>query len=295
MNGILLLNKPKGFTSFDAVAKLRGILRTKKIGHAGTLDPNAEGLLLVLVGNAARAADLLPDTDKVYRASCTFGISTDTEDVWGTIINEQPVSASKEAVERAILGFTGTYPQVPPMYSAKKINGQKLYNLARSGVTVEREPVPVTVYEIKDVNVTLPEASFTAHVSKGTYIRTLITDIAASIREIAAMSALTRVKLGKYDLSSAYRFEDLEKAKEENRLEGLLLPTDSVFSDLPGVHVLPEFESRLQNGNKLSTDMTEPFSEEFDRVRVYFPDGRFAALYSRCEDGLKPVKIFFER
>ena len=299
MNGIIILNKPAGFTSFDAVAKLRGILRERRIGHAGTLDPQATGVLVVLVGNATRLSGILPEDDKVYEAECVFGVETDTEDIWGTILSEKEVTASAEEIRAAIEGFTGTYLQTPPMYSAKKVQGKKLYELARKGVEVERKPCEVTVHEITDVQVTAGErvtAAFTVHVSAGTYVRSLIRDIAASIGEKAAMTALKRTRQGIFNLDAAHSFSEIEEAVKGGNTSDILIPVEKVFEPLPPVTVLPEYEARFLNGNKLGPQMVTPEHpetlEEGARFRVHLPDGSFKAVYEVREGELVPYKMF---
>ena len=299
MNGIIILNKPAGFTSFDAVAKLRGILKERRIGHAGTLDPQATGVLVVLVGNATRLSGILPEDDKVYEAECVFGLETDTEDVWGTVLRTQEVKASVEEIRAAIEGFTGTYLQTPPMYSAKKVQGKKLYELARKGIEVERKASEVTVHEITNVQVTAGEqmkASFTVHVSAGTYVRSLIRDVARSIGETAVMTALKRTRQGIFTLQSAHSFSEAEEAVKAGNLRDILIPVEAVFSDLPVLTVLPEYEARFRNGNKLQFAMTEPAlsgdTADGTRFRIHLPDGGFKAVYEVREGELVPYKMF---
>ena len=297
MNGIIILNKPAGFTSMDAVAKLRGILRERRIGHAGTLDPQATGVLVVLAGNATRASGILPEDDKVYEAECVFGLETDTEDIWGTVLSEGNVRASLEEIRSAIEGFTGPYMQTPPMYSAKKVGGKKLYELARQGMEIERKSCEVTVHEITDVKVTREErvkASFTAHVSSGTYIRSLIRDMAASIGEKAAMTALKRTRQGIFSLNAAHSFTEIEEAVKAGNTGSFLIPTETAFMALPVITLKSEFEARFLNGNKLECDMAEcdvtPSEGEVFRVRL--SDGIFKALYVFKEGAFAPYKMF---
>jgi tRNA pseudouridine55 synthase len=299
MNGIIILNKPAGFTSLDAVTKLRGILRERRIGHAGTLDPQATGVLVVLVGNAARCSGILPKDDKVYETECVFGVETDTEDIWGKVLKEEGVKASLEEIKSAIESFTGTYLQTPPMYSAKKVQGRKLYELARQGIEIERKACAVTIHEITDVHVSEEEgvrASFTVHVSSGTYIRSLIRDIAASIGERAAMTALKRTLQGIFPLSAAHSFSEIEEAVNAGNLSDILIPTERVFETFPCATVLPEYEPRFLNGNKLLPEMvafgTSGLMEDGARFRIRLTDGSFKAVYEVKEGVLTPYKMF---
>ena len=297
MNGIIILHKPAGFTSLDAVAKLRGILRERRIGHAGTLDPQATGVLVVLLGNATRASGILPVDDKVYETECVFGVETDTEDIWGSVLHEENVRSSPEEIRSAIEGFTGTYFQVPPMYSAKKVQGKKLYELARKGIEIERKPCEVTIHEISDVCVTEGErikASFTVHVSSGTYIRSLIRDIAASIGEKAAMTGLKRTRQGIFPISASHSFSEIEEAVKQGNTASYLIPVEEAFRSYPACRVLREFEARFLNGNKLKAEMTEADAafHEGGIFRVCLSDGRFMALYRYQEGELTPFKMF---
>ena len=292
MNGIILLDKPAGFTSFDAVAKMRGILHTKKIGHAGTLDPNATGLLLILVGHATKLSDILPENDKTYRASMRFGLMTDTEDIWGTVQTEKEVKASEVEIRDAIASFEGTYDQVPPMYSAKKVNGEKLYDLARKGIVIERKPVPITIHSVTDVNITLPDAEMTVHCSKGTYIRTLIKDMAERAGELAVMTGLRRLSHGPFSLENAHTFSEVEEAVKNGTVEELLISVSAVYEKCPRVTVKEEYASRALNGNKLSPEMLSDVPKNAERIRLYLPDGRFFALYDYVSEEWKPFKIF---
>ena len=300
MNGIIILNKPAGFTSFDAVAKLRGILGERRIGHAGTLDPQATGVLVILFGNATRLSGILPEDDKVYETECIFGLETDTEDIWGTVRSSENVRASREEIRDAIAGFTGTYLQTPPMYSAKIVQGKKLYELARKGIEIERKPCEVTVHEISDIAVTEAEegkmkASFTVHVSAGTYIRSLIRDIAASIGEKAAMSALKRTRQGIFSLEAAHSLSEIEEAVKGGNLSRVSIPVEKVFEDLPALTVLLEYEARFLNGNKLRPEMVsveEGALTEGARYRIHLADGSFKAVYTCTEGELVPYKMF---
>ena len=233
MQGILVVDKPEGFTSFDVVAKLRGICGTRRIGHGGTLDPMATGVLPVFVGGAAKAVDMQERADKMYTATMLLGRRTDTGDVTGETLEQAAVPADigLDAVAAVLPRFTGTQQQVPPMYSAVKVNGQPLYKAARAGKTVERTPRPVTL-----------------HSSKGTYVRVLLEDIGRALGVPATMAALRRTASGPYTLEMAYTLDELQRAREAGTLESLLLSVESVFTCLPAVEVNEETRRRLLNG-----------------------------------------------
>ena len=311
MNGIVIVDKPRGFTSFDVCALVRKIYHEKKTGHAGTLDPEATGVLPVFLGSAAKAADILPADDKVYLAEMTLGIETDTEDIFGNVLAERPYEGTEEELREAVLSFTGTYAQVPPMYSAKKVDGKKLYELARAGKTVERKAVPVTVYGIDVVSVELPKAVIRVHCSKGTYIRTLIADIGKKAGSLACMSALRREKHGVFGLSEAVTVDELKKAAEAGKEADFVLGTDAVFAAYPAVRVRKDAMRFLLNGNKLIPEDLEERAafaedpagacesagvllEDGASVRVYGADGAFRALYiyKRAENAFLPRKMF---
>ena len=202
-NGFLIINKEKGMTSHDVVNKIRKVFSTKQVGHTGTLDPNATGVLIMAVGKATKAISYLENDDKIYEAELTLGITTDTEDIWGNIIEEKEVNASNNQIEEVIKSFIGNIKQVPPMYSALKVNGKKLYELAREGVTVERTARDITIFDIYDIAINSNKVTFTVHCSKGTYIRTLCNDIGKKLGCGACMSALNRIKVGVFDIKDS--------------------------------------------------------------------------------------------
>ena len=305
-NGLIAVWKERGYTSHDVVAKLRGILHQKRIGHTGTLDPQAEGVLAVGVGLGTKTFDLLPDHWKTYEAEVTFGIQTDTEDIWGTILQTQDVSYTPEQITQAICAFEGTYNQVPPMYSAKKIDGKKLYQLAREGKTVERKAVPVTLKDIQVLSVTGNKARFLVTCSAGTYIRTLCVDIGKMLGCEACMSSLTRVMAGGFSKEQALTLDEIKALVDKNELESRLISIDAALSHFPKVLASNEFEKQLKNGNAIGVDAvsglpeaaTDTCDQEF-RVRLYLNenggDGEFIGVYRLdTEDKLlKPVKIFY--
>lgn len=255
MDGILNIYKEKGYTSHDVVAKLRGILRQKKIGHTGTLDPEAEGVLPVCVGKATKVCDLLTDKNKTYRAVLLLGRVTDTQDLTGTLLRESPVTCTEEDVRRCIAGFVGEQEQIPPMYSAIRVNGKKLYELARKGIEVERAARKITIYEITVERLELPEVELTVHCSKGTYIRTLCSDIGERLGCGGCMKSLLRTQAGPFLLKDSLRLGEIEAARDEGRLHQIVWDTDEVFLKLPGVLLTPEAERLVQNGNPLSPEL----------------------------------------
>ena len=297
MNGVLVIDKPAGFTSFDVVAKLRGILKMKKIGHGGTLDPQATGVLQVFIGEATRLCDYLPDDEKIYEAEMTLGVSTDTGDIWGEVREEDREKAAaltEEEVRKAVLSFKGPYEQIPPMVSAKKVDGKKLYEYARKGVEIERKPVSLTIYDISVDHMDLPRVRFTVNCSKGTYIRVLCEDIGKKLGVPACMSALRRVRHGRFDIASAVSLDTVETAAHEGKAEMLLIPTEALF-DHPKVKVSGEAEKRLKNGNKMPCTAFPEVTAE--RICVYDSQGRFNAVYKRNEkEGMYiPEKMFIPR
>ena len=246
---ILPVDKPAGWTSFDVLAKLRGALGTRRLGHAGTLDPMATGVLAVFIGNATAAADRQPDHDKTYEATIRLGLRTDTGDVTGTALETAPVTVGEAELKAVLPQFMGRQMQLPPMYSAVKINGQPLYKAARAGKTVERTPRPVTLHSIMLAGSPAPnEYILNIHCSKGTYVRVLLEDIGRALGVPATMAALRRTASGPYTLEMAYTLDELQRAREAGTLESLLLSVESVFTCLPAVEVNGETRRRLLNG-----------------------------------------------
>lgn len=298
MNGIINIKKEKGYTSFDVVAKMRGILKMKKIGHTGTLDPDATGVLPVCIGKATRVCDLLTDKDKVYETRMLLGRVTDTQDITGQVLQENPVTVSVEQVKSCILSFVGNYEQIPPMYSALKVNGQKLCELARKGIEVERKARPVTIYDIEILDVDIPYVSMRVHCSKGTYIRTLCDDIGQKLGCGACMAELVRTRVADFMLEDAVTLAQLEQAVAKNCLEEYVKPVDYVFAQCKAIVVREEFRKLLYNGNKLpvSCGCYEGEAEDGDRLRVYDAEKKFVGIYEyqAGEELLKPVKLFLE-
>ena len=294
-NGIINVYKEKGFTSHDVVAKLRGICKQKKIGHTGTLDPEAEGVLPVCLGNGTKLCDMLADRDKEYVAELLLGIVTDTQDVTGQVLSEQPVEVTEAQLREAVAEFQGGYMQVPPMYSALKVNGRRLYELARAGREVERQPRPVKLYEIQVLEMHLPVVKLRVACSKGTYIRTLCADIGERLGCGGTMKSLVRTRVGSFCVEDAVTLSQLEKLAADGRIEEKLWAVDALFEDFPCLHIRPAFLKLIENGNAFLANQTEE-DQTFAAgqwVRVYGED-RFFGIYAyETEKGrYQPVKMF---
>lgn len=249
-HGILLMNKPAGFTSHDVVAKLRGILKTRRIGHGGTLDPLATGVLPVFVGGATRAADFAAAQDKEYVAGFTLGFSTDTQDTTGAVLRTSDLRVSVDAVRAALDGFRGAQQQLPPMYSAVKVNGQKLYDLARKGREIERpkRDIFIRTLALLEFNEAAQKGALRVVASKGTYVRTLVNDLGERLGTLAAMHSLQRTRAGAYPLEDTVGFAEVEQAAAAGRVQDLLLPTDSLFLGHPAVYLTDEGAARAERG-----------------------------------------------
>ena len=297
IHGIINVYKEKGYTSHDVVAKLRGIAGQKKIGHTGTLDPDAEGVLPVCLGKATKVCELLTDKDKTYRAVLFLGQTTDTQDASGTVLETSDVSNLNEVqVTEAIQDFVGEYAQIPPMYSALKVGGKKLYELAREGKTVERKARNVMIHSIKILRVDLPRVEMEVSCSKGTYIRTLCHDIGEKLGVGGCMESLLRVQVGRFVLADSLRLSEIQKAKEDGNLEKILQPIDSVFEQYRAVWIRPDQEKRLQNGNSFrKPDRSQNYDDQ-EMVRVYDSNGHFAAVYRYVEKDheFRIVKMFLQ-
>ena len=297
IHGILNIYKEKGYTSHDVVAKLRGITGQRKIGHTGTLDPEAEGVLPVCLGRATKVCDLLTDRDKTYEAVLLLGIRTDTQDVSGTVTDRGDIQGiTREMVEQAAKKYVGEYDQIPPMYSALKVNGKKLYELAREGKTIERKARRVRIYELEILEEALPRVRLRVRCSKGTYIRTLCDDIGADLGCYGCMEALLRTSVGPFALEEACRLEDVEAAVKAGELGKMLCPIDRLFAEYPAVQVKKGWEKLAYNGNGLKRSMTDGDGETRDGacVRIYDAGGNFLALYRyhREAEEYTTVKMF---
>lgn len=296
INGMMIVDKEPGFTSHDVVAKLRGICGQKKIGHTGTLDPMATGVLPVCLGSGTRLCDMLADRDKEYVAELLLGVETDTQDTTGQVLAEKPVEASEAEVRAVCESFQGEYDQVPPMYSALKVNGRKLYELARAGKEVERSARRVRIRKLEILECRLPVVKMRVACSKGTYIRTLCADIGARLGCGGTMQSLRRTAVGGFRLEEALTLGRLQQLKDEGRLEEAVLPVDSVFADCPALHVDGEYRRLLDNGNVLLPQQTleQTRYEAGRQVRFYRGDGSFAGIYTYDEQRqcYRPVKMF---
>lgn len=271
-DGILNVYKESGFTSFDVVAKLRGILHQKKIGHTGTLDPQAEGVLVVCLGKATKLCDVLPDHDKEYEATLLLGVTTDTEDTTGEILAQKDVTVTEEDVKAAIASFQGSYEQIPPMYSAIKVNGQKLYELARQGKVIERQPRPVTIYCLEIIELNLPRVVFRIQCSRGTYIRSLCRDIGEKLGCGGCMEQLVRRTACGFQVSESLRLSEIETLVQEGGLEQKLHKIDSMFPDYPKIQMKEEWNRLVYNGNKFKKMHIEALNEGFQKEKQEYAD-----------------------
>ena len=307
IHGVINIYKEKGYTSHDIVAKLRGILRQKKIGHTGTLDPDAEGVLPVCLGGGTRLCDMLTDKDKTYRAVMLLGKETDTQDISGTVLKEMSVTVTEEQVKAAAESFIGDYEQIPPMYSALKVNGKKLYELAREGKTIERAARPVRILELTIEEINRPRVIMTVTCSKGTYIRTLCHDIGEKLGICACMEELTRTRVGIFEIQDALRLsevEELQKKKSEGEsvsqeLLEHIIPVDQMLKQYPAFEMKEGMDRFLYNGNSLFPNQFTGTSAEkkvSGWVRIYDSQGHFCGVYQydmqkKC---YRPVKMFLD-
>lgn len=297
INGILNIYKEKGYTSHDVVARLRGITKQKKIGHTGTLDPDAEGVLPVCLGRATKVCDLLTDKDKVYETILLLGKVTDTQDISGEVLEEKETKNLTETqVQTCIQGYIGTYEQLPPMYSALKVNGKKLYELARAGIEVERKKRKITIHEIQILGMELPRVRMRVHCSKGTYIRTLCHDIGAELGVGGCMESLLRTKVSCFERKDSLKLDQIEHYVQEGRLDEILLPVDRLFEEARAVFVKSKYESLVLNGNPFGAKALkgeDTFADQ-EQVRVYDTEERFVGIFEyRAEKQEFRVKKMF--
>lgn len=295
-HGIINIYKEAGYTSHDVVAKLRRILGQKKIGHTGTLDPDATGVLPVCLGVGTKLCDMLTDKDKEYAAVLRFGVTTDTQDLSGTVLSRREVTVTDEQAAEIAGSFLGTYEQIPPMYSALKVNGRKLYELAREGREVERKARTVRIEELEILNMELPVMKMRVVCSKGTYIRTLCDDIGKKAGCGAAMESLQRTRVGKFRIENALTLAEVEEKWSAGRLEEYIIQADEMFLELKCISVLKDYRKQLENGNCLASKMIDDLKNTGDdeQVRVYDERGLFYGIY-RYEERTKtfyPVKMF---
>ena len=289
MNGILLVDKPESWTSNDVVQKLRGILRERRIGHAGTLDPMATGLLTVFVGRATRAVEFAEADEKRYVAAFRPGVVTDTQDITGEILAHKEADISAEKLEHALSRFRGPILQTPPMYSAVKINGQRLYKAARQGKTIERPAREITVYRIEIVGRNGQDWILDIRCSKGTYIRTLCHDIGEQLGCGGCLASLRRIEAGIFRIENAHTLEKIAEEAASGNAESLLIPVDSLFKQLPAVTVSERTTQRIRNGNAFrDRDLPQ------GKIRLYAPSGEFLALGEAEGSDCRIIKSFFE-
>ncbi len=280
--GILVIDKDASFTSHDVVAKLRGILHQKKIGHTGTLDPMATGVLPVCLGRATKLCDHITEGTKVYEAGWLLGTSTDTYDTTGTVTGIRPVTCSREMIEETVRAFTGTIRQLPPMYSARKVDGKKLYEYARKGKEVERREKTVTVKEIRIEEIRLPHVKLTVTCSKGTYVRSLLHDMGEALSCGGCMESLRRTAVLPFTEADCHTLPDVQKAAAEDRLGEIVLSADSLFSRLPEAVVSERSQKTLENGGAIPYDGLKGETDSLSdagRFRVYDAAGNFAGIY----------------
>ncbi len=309
VNGIINVYKEKGYTSFDVVAKLRGIFKQKKIGHTGTLDPDAEGVLPVCLGKATKVCELLTDKSKEYEAVLMLGKITDTQDMTGTVLEEHEVNVTEQEVREIIHSFVGESRQVPPMYSALKVNGQKLCDLARAGKTVERQPRPITIFSIEILKIELPRVRMRVHCSKGTYIRTLCQDIGEKLGCGGCMEQLLRTRVSEFSLSDAKKIGEIEELVHEYTggvppqewnaaMFPFVSPVDAVFSQYSKAIVPDLYAKPLYNGNRIEPEMLLDFQTSMteEPIRIYDEKEHFIGIYEFQQErgNFKPVKVFME-
>ena len=288
LNGIILVDKPSDWTSHDVVGKLRGILHERRIGHSGTLDPLATGLLVVFVGRATRAVEFAEADRKEYIAGLRLGMSTDTQDITGRIISKETDIPDEPEVRIAIERFRGELEQIPPMYSAVKIGGKKLYELARKGESIERKPRHITIFGLEITGRSDNDYILDVVCSKGTYIRTLCHDIGAALGCGGCMSSLRRTKSGVFSVDNAYTIAEIQEAADMGEIDKLLLPADTLFFGYPKLSVDADSEKKLKNGCIINTSSPD------GRFRVYSEDGEFLLLGDVKDGVMKTVKNFFE-
>jgi tRNA pseudouridine55 synthase len=298
INGIINVYKEQGYTSHDVVAKMRGILKMKKIGHTGTLDPEAQGVLPVCIGKATKLVDLITDKDKTYMAVLKLGITTDTQDMTGQILTTSEVTVGLEQIQEVMKHYIGEYLQLPPMYSAIKVGGKKLYELARQGKEIERERRKVIIKDIKilDYSEQYHEVTVSVDCGKGTYIRTLLHDIGAELGCGGAMKSLLRTAVGNFHMEQALTLAQIEEKVKENVLDEYIVPIDRMFDTYNKVNVDKQYHKLIYNGNPFSkAHLTErPDVNSSDMVRVYDADDIFIGIYryDTAEKQYKPVKLF---
>lgn len=305
-NGVIIVNKEAGFTSHDVVAKLRGILKQKKIGHTGTLDPDATGVLPVCLGCATKLCDMLTDKDKTYEAVMLLGQATDTQDTSGKIISETNVSELRaigelddDKIINAVESFIGDYNQIPPMYSALKVNGKKLYELAREGIEIEREARPVKIISIENIRIEFPRVYMTVTCSKGTYIRTLCNDIGEKLGCKACMASLKRTQVSMFDIKDSLTLDEISKLRDEGQVEQKIISVEQVFCKYPKIQTDEKYDRLLYNGNSVKASMLKDDEfvalEDGKKYRMYDSKDTFIGVfyYVKKETLVKCDKMFY--
>ncbi len=294
ISGVINVYKEKGYTSHDVVARLRGIFKQKKIGHTGTLDPEAEGVLPVCLGNGTKLCGMLTDKEKEYVAELLLGIVTDTQDMTGRVLSEKEVTVTKEEAERAVMAFQGVYEQLPPMYSACKVDGKRLYELAREGKEVERKRRPVTIHALEILSMELPRIRIRVVCSKGTYIRTLCHDIGERLGCGGVMCSLLRTRVDRFTLEEAKKISEIEAAFREGNTP--VIPVEEMFSHLPSIAVKEAFTGALHNGNPLFLRQITGKSgwTDGEETKVYDAQGQFYGIYAFqvMKGKFMPVRMF---
>lgn len=294
INGIINVNKESGYTSFDVVAKLRGILKQRKMGHTGTLDPDATGVLPVCLGSATKLCESMTDKEKEYLGVMRLGVTTDTQDMTGQITSEKEVTCTEDEIIEAVNSFIGEYDQLPPMYSAVWVNGQRLYDLARKGKVVDRPTRRVCINNITIEKLNLPLITLRISCSKGTYIRTLMNDIGEKLGCGASMDSLVRTKTGVFKIENAYTLAEIEKYRDNNELFKIVTPVDEFFADYAKAFVKDDALKLLVNGNVLdNSNFCETDIKSLTaKIRVYDSKGEFYGVYEKKGDMYKPFKMF---
>lgn len=299
INGIINIYKEKGFTSHDVVAKLRGALKQKKIGHTGTLDPDATGVLPVCLGNATKLCDMFTDKTKTYVCTMLLGIETDTEDIGGKIIKERDIkdfNFTKDLVKEKIMSFVGEYNQIPPMYSAIKLNGKKLYDLARQGMVVERKPRSIVIFHVNITEISLPQVTFEVTCSKGTYIRSLCRDIGSSLGCGACMKELVRTKSGQFTIENSLKLSEVEKYIKEGTISDYIISTEDALKIFGSIYTFGQGDKLLQNGNAIPEEYIKIVEQGKDEknllFKTYDSNNNFIGLYRKEENRFVNEKMF---
>lgn len=298
INGVINVYKEKGYTSHDVVAKLRGILHQKKIGHTGTLDPDAEGVLPVCLGRGTKLCDVLADHDKEYETVLLLGTVTDTQDITGTVIRTGQVNVTEDKVRECIRSFQGEQMQVPPMYSALKVGGKKLYEMAREGIEIERKPRPVHFYNIEVIEMELPRVKIRVHCSKGTYIRTLCHDIGEKLGCGGCMEKLLRTRVERFELLGARKLSQIQEFADRGKIEDIVIPVDQMFDSFSGCKVKQEADRLVHNGNFFPISLLENeaiIRNTGEQLRIYDSTGEFIGIFTKKGERMTPVKMFYSK